>query len=212
MSSTQVRHVEIQYDDKVVRQFLVAMLVWAGVAFLLGLLVALQLANWRFNFGLEWFTFGRMRPLHTNAAIFAFAGNAIFAGIYYSTQRLLKTRMASDLLSKIHFWGWQLIIVGAAITLPLGLTQSKEYAELEWPLDIAITIIWVVFGANLLWTIAKRREKHMYVAIWFYIATFVAVAMLHVVNSIEIPVAAFKSYPVWSGIQDALVQWWYGHN
>jgi len=212
MSSTHVRHVEIQYDDKVVRQFLVAMLVWAGVAFLLGLLVALQLANWRFNFGLEWFTFGRMRPLHTNAAIFAFAGNAIFAGIYYSTQRLLKTRMASDLLSKIHFWGWQLIIVGAAITLPLGLTQSKEYAELEWPLDIAITIIWVVFGANLLWTIAKRREKHMYVAIWFYIATFVAVAMLHVVNSIEIPVAAFKSYPVWSGIQDALVQWWYGHN
>lgn len=203
---------QFQYDDHIVRNFIVATLVWGLTAFVVGLIVAMQLATWRFNFNLEWLTFGRLRPLHTNAAIFAFAGNAIFAGIYHSTQRLLKTRMASDLLSKIHFWGWQLIIIGAAITLPLGYSQSKEYAELEWPLDIAITLIWVVFAVNFFWTIAKRREKHLYVAIWFYIATIITVAVLHIVNSLEVPVAAFQSYPVWGGIQDALVQWWYGHN
>lgn len=202
----------VQYDDRIVRRFVMATMVWGGTAFLVGLVVALQLAYWQVNMGIEWLTFGRLRPLHTNAAIFAFAGNAIFAGIYYSTQRLLKTRMASDLLSKLHFWGWQAIIVGAAITLPLGYSQSKEYAELEWPLDIAITLVWVIFGVNFFWTLAKRREKHLYVAIWFYIATIITVAVLHVVNSIEIPVAAFQSYPVWAGIQDALVQWWYGHN
>ena len=209
---SKLNKMEIEYDDGIVRHFLLATLVWAGVAFLLGIWIALQMANWRFNLNLEWFTFGRLRPLHTNAAIFAFAGNAIFAGIYYSTQRLLKTRMASDLLSKMHMWGWQLIIVAAAITLPLGLSQAKEYAELEWPIDIAITIVWVIFGVNFFWTLAKRKERHMYVAIWFYIATIITVAVLHLVNSIEIPVAAFKSYPVWAGIQDALVQWWYGHN
>lgn len=202
----------IQYDDKIVRNFIMACMVFGGVAFLAGLTVALQLAHWKFNLGLEWVTFGRLRPLHTNAAIFAFAGNAVFAGIYYSTQRLLKTRMASDVLSRIHFWGWQLIILAAAITLPLGYSQGKEYAELEWPIDIAITVIWVVFAVNFFWTLIKRREKHMYVAIWFYIATIITVAVLHIVNSIEIPVAAFQSYPVWAGIQDALVQWWYGHN
>lgn len=204
--------VSIKYNDTIVRNFLLATLIWGGTAFLVGIIVALQLAYWKFNFNLEWLTFGRLRPLHTNAAIFAFAGNAIFAGIYYSTQRLLKTRMASDFLSKLHFWGWQLIIISAAITLPLGYSQSKEYAELEWPIDIAITLIWVVFAVNFFWTLIKRREKHMYVAIWFYIATIVTVAVLHIVNSIEIPVAAFQSYPVWAGIQDALVQWWYGHN
>lgn len=209
---SNVKKIEIEYDDDIVRQFLFATLVWAGVAFLIGILIALQLANWRFNLNLEWITFGRLRPLHTNAAIFAFAGNAIFAGIYYSTQRLLKTRMASDFLSKAHMWGWQLIIVGAAITLPLGLSQAKEYAELEWPIDLAITVVWVIFGVNFFWTLAKRKEKHIYVAIWFYIATIITVAVLHIINSIEIPVAAFKSYPVWAGIQDALVQWWYGHN
>lgn len=202
----------IEYDDKIVRNFIIATLVWGGTAFVAGLLVALQLAYWKFNFNLEWLTFGRLRPLHTNAAIFAFAGNAIFAGIYHSTQRLLKTRMASDALSKIHFWGWQLIIVAAAVTLPLGFSQAKEYAELEWPIDIAITLIWVVFAVNFFWTLARRRERHLYVALWFYIATIITVAVLHVVNSIEIPVAAFASYPVWAGIQDALVQWWYGHN
>jgi len=202
----------IQYDDKIVRNFIMACMAFGAIAFLAGLTVALQLAHWKFNLGLEWITFGRLRPLHTNAAIFAFAGNAVFAGIYYSTQRLLKVRMASDVLSRIHFWGWQLIILAAAISLPLGYSQSKEYAELEWPIDIAITVIWVVFGVNFFWTLVKRREKHLYVAIWFYIATIITVAVLHIVNSIEIPVAAFQSYPVWAGIQDALVQWWYGHN
>lgn len=203
---------EIYYDDDIVRKFIMATLVFAGVAFLAGLLAATQLAYWPLNMNLEWLTFGRLRPLHTNAAVFAFAGNAIFAGIYHSTQRLLKTRLFSDTLSKIHFWGWQLIIVAAAITLPLGYSQSKEYAELEWPIDIAITVIWVIFAVNFFGTLSKRREKHMYVAIWFYIATIVTVAVLHVVNSIEIPVSALKSYPVYAGIQDALVQWWYGHN
>ncbi len=200
------------YDDKIVRYFLYATTGWGIVAFTLGIWIALQLAYWKFNFNMEWLTFGRLRPLHTNAAIFAFAGNAIFAGIYHSTQRLCKTRMYSDTLSKIHFWGWQAIIVGAAITLPLGFSQSKEYAELEWPLDIAIALIWVLFALNFFMTLKNRREKHMYVAIWFYIATIITVAVLHIFNSIEIPVGYLQSYPVYAGIQDALVQWWYGHN
>ncbi len=200
------------YDDDVVKKFLFATMLWGIVAFLVGLVVALELANWRTNLNLQWLTFGRLRPLHTNAAIFAFAGNAIFAGIYHSTQRLCKTRMFSDLLSNIHFWGWQLIIVAAAITLPLGFTQSKEYAELEWPIDIAIAVVWVVFAVNFFGTLARRREKHLYVALWFYIATIVTVAVLHIGNSIEVPVGYLQSYPVYAGIQDALVQWWYGHN
>lgn len=203
---------EVQYDDGIVRQFVLATLVFGAVAFLAGLLAALQLAHWPFNFDLPWLTFGRLRPLHTNAAIFAFAGNAIFAGIYYSTQRLLKARLFSDILSQIHFWGWQLIILAAAITLPLGYSQSKEYAELEWPIDIAITLIWVVFALNFFGTLARRRERHIYVALWFYIATIVTVAVLHIINSLEYPVSFLKSYPVFSGVQDALVQWWYGHN
>lgn len=201
-----------RYDDTIVRYFLFASTGWGIVAFSLGVWVALQLAYWKFNFNLEWLTFGRLRPLHTNAAIFAFAGNAIFAGIYHSTQRLCKTRMYSDLLSKVHFWGWQLIILGAAITLPLGFSQSKEYAELEWPLDIAIAVVWVLFALNFFMTLKIRREKHMYVALWFYIATIITVAVLHIFNSIEIPVGFLQSYPVYAGIQDALVQWWYGHN
>lgn len=202
----------VQYDDKIVKMFLMATMTFATIAFLAGLLAALQMAYWPLNFNLEWITFGRLRPLHTNAAIFAFAGNAIFAGIYHSTQRLLKTRLYSDLLSRLHFWGWQLIILAAAITLPLGYSQSKEYAELEWPIDIAIAIVWVIFSVNFFGTLVRRREKHMYVAIWFYIATIVTVAVLHIVNSMEIPVSMLKSYPVYSGIQDAMVQWWYGHN
>ncbi len=203
---------KIFYDDDIVKKFTLATMIWALAAFLFGLLAALQLAYWPMNANLEWITFGRLRPLHTNAAIFAFGGNAIFAGIYHSSQRLLKTRMFSDTLSKIHFWGWQLIIVAAAITLPLGYSQSKEYAELEWPIDIAIAVIWVVFAINFFMTIRQRREKHMYVAIWFYIATIITVAVLHIVNSIEIPVGMMNSYPVYAGIQDAMVQWWYGHN
>ncbi len=211
-SASQAEFDHFNYDDGVVKKFIIATLVFAFVAFSAGILAALQMSDWRFNFGIPYLTFGRLRPLHTNAAIFAFAGNAIFAGIYYSTQRLLKTRMFSDKLSQIHFWGWQLIIVAAAITLPLGISVSKEYAELEWPIDLAITLIWVVFGINFFGTIFKRREKHMYVAIWFYIATIITVALLHVVNSINLPVSFFKSYPVFAGAQDALVQWWYGHN
>lgn len=200
------------YDDDIVKKFALATILWGGVAFLVGIIVALQLANWHMNFGLKWLTFGRLRPLHTNAAIFAFAGNAIFAGIYYSTQRLCKSRLFNDVLSRIHFWGWQAIIVSAALTLPFGISQSKEYAELEWPIDLAITLVWVVFAVNFFGTLYKRRERHMYVAIWFYIATIITVAVLHIVNSIEIPVSWVQSYPVYAGVQDALVQWWYGHN
>ena len=203
---------KFSYDNKIVKAFIVVTVVFGLVGMLVGLTAAIQLFYPIFNFDLQYTTFGRIRPLHTNAIIFAFVGNAMFAGIYYSMQRLLKTRMFSDTLSWIHFWGWQLIILAAAISLPLGMTTSKEYAELEWPIDIAITIIWVVFGWNMIGTIIKRRERHMYVAIWFYIATFVTVAVLHVVNSYEIPVNFFKSYSGYAGVQDALVQWWYGHN
>ncbi|MES2455904.1 MAG: cytochrome-c oxidase, cbb3-type subunit I [Bacteroidota bacterium] len=200
------------YDNKIVRNFAIATIVWGIIGMTVGLLVAMQLFKPALNMGSQYTTFGRIRPLHTNAVIFAFVGNAIFMGVYYSLQRLLKARMFSDVLSKIHFWGWQLIIISAVITLPLGLTTSHEYAELEWPIDIAITLIWVVFGVNMFGTIIKRREQHMYVAIWFYIATFVTVAVLHIVNSFELPISAFKSYYVYAGVQDALVQWWYGHN
>ncbi len=200
------------YDNTIVRNFLIATTIFGIVGMSVGLLVALQFVWPEANFGLQYTTFGRARPLHTNAVIFAFVGNGIFAGVYYSLQRLCKTRMYSDLLSRIHFWGWQLIILSAAISLPLGLTTGKEYAELEWPIDIAITLIWVVFGLNMFLTIMKRRERHLYVAIWFYIATFVTVAMLHVVNSFELPISFMKSYSWYAGVQDALVQWWYGHN
>ncbi len=186
-------------------------MVWGLVGMLVGLLVALQIPFPGLNFE-EHTTFGRLRPLHTNAVIFAFVGNAMFMGVYYSLQRLMKARMFSDALSKIHFWGWQLIIVSAALTLPFGITTSKEYAELEWPIDIAIALVWVIFGINMFGTIIKRRERHLYVAVWFYIATVVTVAVLHIVNSIELPISFTKSYSVYAGVQDALVQWWYGHN
>ncbi len=200
------------YDNKLSRMFLFATILWGFVGMLVGLTIAFELIFPHLSGGISWLSFGRLRPLHTNAVIFAFVGNGMFTGIYYSTPRLLKTPMYSELLGKIHFWGWQLIIVAAAITLPLGITVSKEYAELEWPIDIAIALVWVVFGLNLIMTTVKRRVQHIYVAIWFYIATFVTVAVLHIVNSINIPVSLFKSYPVYAGIQDALVQWWYGHN
>jgi cytochrome c oxidase cbb3-type subunit I/II len=200
------------YDNKIVKAFIIATVAFGLVGMLVGLTAAIQLFYPIFNFDTQYTTFGRIRPLHTNAIIFAFVGNAMFAGVYYSMQRLLKTRMFSDTLSWIHFWGWQLIILAAAITLPLGFTTSKEYAELEWPIDIAIAVVWVIFGWNMIGTIIRRRERHMYVAIWFYIATFVTVAVLHIVNSFEMPVTLFKSYSWYAGVQDALVQWWYGHN
>jgi len=200
------------YDNKIVKSFLYATIFWGIIGMSVGLILAFMFLFPNMTDGISWLSFGRLRPLHTNAVIFAFVGNAIFAGVYYSLQRLLKARMWSDFLSKVNFWGWQLIIVAAAITLPLGYSTSKEYAELEWPIDIAIALVWVAFGANMIGTILKRRQRHLYVAIWFYLATFVTVAVLHIVNSIEIPVSAFKSYSVYAGVQDALVQWWYGHN
>jgi len=203
---------KFRYDNVIVKNFAVATIVWGIVGMLVGLLVALQLAFPQLNFDLQYTTFGRIRPLHTNAVIFAFVGNAIFMGLYYSLQRLCKARMFSDLLSKLHFWGWQIIIVCAALTLVNGITTSKEYAELEWPIDILIAVVWVIFAINMFGTIAKRRESHLYVAIWFYIATVITVALLHIVNSIELPVSFLKSYPIYAGVQDALVQWWYGHN
>lgn len=206
---------KFSYDNKIVKYFAYATMIWGVVGMLVGLIVALQLALPEFfndYLGFSFLSFGRLRPLHTNAVIFAFVGNAIFTGIYYSLQRLLKTRMWSDKLSYINFWGWQFIIVCAAITLPLGITTSKEYAELEWWIDILIAVMWVVFGWNMFATILQRRVKHIYVAIWFYIGTFVAVAILHIFNSFAIPVSFFKSYSWYAGVQDALVQWWYGHN
>jgi cytochrome c oxidase cbb3-type subunit I/II len=201
-----------EYDNTIVKKFAIASALWGLVGMLVGVIIALQLVFPALNFDLSFTTFGRLRPIHTNAVIFAFVGNGIFMGVYYSLQRLLKARMFSDKLSSIHFWGWQLIIVFAAVTLALGITTGKEYAELEWPIDIMITLIWVVFGINMFGTIIKRRERHLYVAIWFYIATWVTVAMLHIVNSFELPVTLFKSYSWYAGVQDALVQWWYGHN
>ncbi|RUA32178.1 MAG: cytochrome C oxidase Cbb3, partial [Bacteroidetes bacterium] len=200
------------YDNKIVRMFGGVTILWGVVGVLVGLIIALQLAFPAMNFNLPWLTFGRLRPLHTNAIIFAFVGNGIFTAVYYSMQRLLKTRMFSDLLGRIHFWGWQLIIVAAAITLPLGYTQGKEYAELSWPIDIAVALVWVVFGINMLGTIARRRVQHIYVAIWFYISTFITIAVLWIVNNLSIPFGWFESYSVYAGVQDALVQWWYGHN
>ncbi len=202
----------IEFNDKVVRQFMLASIIWGIVGMLAGVLIALQLNFWQANFNTSWLSFGRLRPLHTNAVIFAFVGNMMFAGVYYSLQRLVKARLASDFLSSLHFWGWQAIIVSAAITLPLGLTRGKEYAELIWPINIAVAVIWVVFAVNFFWTLAKRNEKSLYVAIWFYIATIITVAMLYIVNHLSIPTSWVHSYPVFGGVQDALVQWWYGHN
>jgi cytochrome c oxidase cbb3-type subunit I/II len=209
--SPRVATETIHYDEATVRRFITATIVWGLVGMSVGLLLALQLAAPDLNLA-PYLTFGRLRPLHTNAVIFAFAGNAMFAAIYYSSQRLLKARLYSDLLSKIHFWGWQAIIVAAAITLPLGYTQGKEYAELEWPIDIAIAIVWIVFAVNFFGTIARRREKHLYVALWFYIATIVTVAILHIFNNLVIPAGPFKSYSIYAGVEDAFMQWWYGHN
>jgi cytochrome c oxidase cbb3-type subunit I/II len=200
------------YDDAIVKMFLWAAVIFGAVGMLVGVILALQLAHWPANLGLEWTTFGRLRPLHTNAVIFAFTGNFIFAGVYYSMQRLLKTRMFNDMLSQAHFWGWQLIIVSAVVTLPLGITQGKEYAELAWPIDIAIAVVWVIFAVNFFGTVAIRKVKHLYVAIWFYMSMVITIAVLHITNSLAMPATLFRSYPVFAGMTDGLVQWWYGHN
>ena len=203
---------KFRYDNQLPKLFAVATIGWGAIGMLVGVLIAFQLAFPILNFGIEYTSFGRLRPVHTNAVIFAFVGNGIFTAVYYSMPRLLKTPMWSKTLGNIHFWGWQTIIVAAAVTLMMGFTGGKEYAELEWPLDIAITVIWVIFGINMFGTLIKRRERHLYVAIWFFIASWVTVAMLHIVNSFAIPVSFMHSYSWYAGVQDALVQWWYGHN
>jgi cytochrome c oxidase cbb3-type subunit I/II len=203
---------QFSYDNSIVRKFAIASVVFGIIGMLVGLTIALQLVFPVLSFDQPYLTYGRLRPLHTNAVIFAFVGNGIFLGVYYSLQRLLKAPMYSKFLSNFHFWGWQAIILAAAITLPMGFTSSHEYAELEWPIDLAIAVVWIAFGINMFGTILKRRENHMYVAIWFYIATWVTVTVLHIFNNLVIPVSLFKSYPVFAGVQDALVQWWYGHN
>ncbi len=205
---------QFNYDNKYPKYFAIACMFWGVVGMLLGVMAAFQLAFPVINFS-EYFphlAFGRLRPVHTNAVIFAFVGNGIFTAVYYSLPRLLKTPMWSKKLGALHFWGWQLIIVLAAVTLLMGYTTGKEYAELEWPIDILITLIWVAFGVNMFGTILTRRERHLYVAIWFFIGSWVTVAMLHIVNSFEYPVSFMKSYSWYAGVQDALVQWWYGHN
>jgi cytochrome c oxidase cbb3-type subunit I/II len=207
---TQVE--QFHYDNAIVKKFAYATMLWGIVGMLVGLIIALQLVFPSLNFDTPFLTFSRLRPLHTNAVIFAFVGNGIFMGVYYSLQRLMKARMFSDLLSNLHFWGWQLIIVSAAATLPFGFTTSGEYAELIWPIDIAITLVWVIFGINMFGTILKRREEHLYVAVWFYIATWITVAVLHIVRNLELPTSGLHSYGVFAGVQEALVQWWYGHN
>jgi cytochrome c oxidase cbb3-type subunit I/II len=202
----------VVYDDAVVRGFVWASVAWGAIGLLVGLIIALQLSFPQLNFETSFLTFGRLRPLHTNAVIFALVGNMMFAGVYYSTQRLLKTRMANDLLSRVHLWGWQLIIVGAAVTLPLGMTQGKEYSELEWFLDVGVVVVWVAFAANFFWTLGIRNEKNLYVSIWFYISTVLTIAVLYIVNNLSLPVTGTKSYGAFAGAQDALTQWWYGHN
>ncbi|MEO0040456.1 MAG: hypothetical protein RIS38_1404, partial [Verrucomicrobiota bacterium] len=204
--------VTIRYNDEIVRRFTLASVLWGVVGLLVGVIIALQLAFPALNLGLPYTTFGRLRPLHTNAAIFAFVGNMVFAGVYYSSQRLLKARLAYDFLTKVHFWGWQLIIVLAAVTLPLGYSRSKEYAELIWPIDVLVALVWVVFGIVFFATLARRRERSLYVAVWFYIGTIITVALLYVVNHLSLPTGLLHSYPIFGGVQDALVQWWYGHN
>ncbi len=201
-----------KYNDAIVRKFCIMAVVWGIVGMLVGVLAASQLAFPVMNFDMPSLSFGRIRPLHTNAVIFAFGGCVLFAAIYYSVQRTCRVRLFSDTIASITFWGWQLIIVLAALTLPLGITTGKEYAELEWPIDILIAVVWILLGVNFFATIWKRREKHIYVGNWFFMALIIAITVLHVFNSLELPVSLFKSYPVYAGVQDAMVQWWYGHN
>ncbi|MFM7459309.1 MAG: cbb3-type cytochrome c oxidase subunit I, partial [Burkholderiales bacterium] len=200
------------YNYKVVRQFAIMTVVWGIVGMLVGVIIAAQLIWPDLTFGIEWLSYGRLRPLHTNAVIFAFGGCALFATSYYVVQRTCQTRVLSDSMAAIHFWGWQLVILLAAVTLPLGITSGKEYAELEWPIDILITVIWVTYAINFFGTIMKRRTQHIYVANWFYGAFILTVAILHLVNSAAIPVTMWKSYSAYAGVQDAMIQWWYGHN
>ncbi|NNL07560.1 MAG: cytochrome C oxidase Cbb3, partial [Gammaproteobacteria bacterium] len=200
------------YNYKVVRQFAIMTVVWGIVGMTVGVLIAAQMAWPALNFDIPWLTFGRLRPLHTNAVVFAFGGSALFATSYYVVQRTCHVRLISDKLAAFTFWGWTLVILLAAVSLPLGITSSKEYAELEWPIDLLITVVWVTYAIVFFGTIFKRRVKHIYVANWFFGSMILTIAMLHLVNSAAVPVGLFKSYSAYSGVQDAMIQWWYGHN
>jgi cytochrome c oxidase cbb3-type subunit 1 len=200
------------YNDKVVRQFVIVTILWGIVGMLVGVLIAAQLWLPALNFDIPWLTYGRLRPLHTNAVIFAFGGSGLIGTSLYVVQRTCHVRLISDKLASFVFWGWQAVIVAAAVTLPLGWTQGKEYAELEWPIDILITLVWVAYAVLFFGTIVKRRVSHIYVANWFYGAFILTIALLHIVNNLSLPIAIDKSYPIYSGAVDAMVQWWYGHN
>jgi len=208
--STAIEH--STYNYKVVRQFAIMTVVWGIVGMLVGVWIAAQLAWPLLNFDLPWTSFGRLRPLHTNAVIFAFGGSALFATSYYVVQRTCQVRLISDKLAAFTFWGWQLVIVLAAVTLPLGLTQGKEYAELIWPIDVLIAVVWVSYAAVFLGTVYKRKTSHIYVANWFFAAFILTVAVLHIVNSMQLPTSLLHSYSIYAGATDAMVQWWYGHN
>ncbi len=200
------------YNDKVVRQFAIMTVVWGVVGMLVGIIIAAQLIWPGLSMDVPWLTYSRLRPLHTNAVIFAFGGSALFSTAYYVVQRTCHVRLAFDKLAAFTFWGWQTVIVLAAITLPLGITQSKEYAELEWPIDLLIAVVWVSFAICYLFTIGRRRVKHIYVANWFYAAFIITVAVLHIFNNLAIPVSLWKSYSIYTGVVDGMMQWWYGHN
>ena len=200
------------YNYKVVRQFAIMTVVWGIVGMLVGVILAAQLIWPDLTFGVEWLSYGRLRPLHTNAVIFAFGGSGLFAVSYYIVQRTCQTRLWAEKLAAFTFWGWTTVIVLAAVTLPLGFTSSKEYAELEWPIDILITLVWVAYALVFFGTIVKRKTKHIYVSNWFFGAYILTIAILHIVNNMELPVTLTKSYSAYAGVQDAMVQWWYGHN
>ncbi len=203
---------QTEYNYKVVRQFAIMTVIWGIVGMSIGVLIAAQLAWPALNFDTPWLTYSRLRPLHTNAVIFAFGTSALFATSYYVVQRTCQTRLFSDKLAAFSFWGWQLVIVLAVITLPLGITSSKEYAELEWPIDILIAVVWIVYAVVFFGTLIKRKVSHIYVANWFYAGFIITVAVLHIVNSMAVPVSLTKSYSIYAGAVDAMVQWWYGHN
>ncbi len=200
------------YSDTTVRLFSLAAVLWGVVGMLVGVVIAAQLTWPELNFGISWLSYGRLRPLHTNAVIFAFGGCTLFACSYHVVQRTCQTRLFAPKLALFTFWGWQLVILAAAITLPLGYTQGKEYAELEWPIDLLIAVVWVSYAIVFFGTIGMRKVRHIYVANWFFGAFIIAVALLHIVNSAAIPAGLFKSYSAYAGVQDAMVQWWYGHN
>ena len=207
-----VKPAAVDYNDTVVRRFAIMTIVWGIVGMAVGALIAAELIWPNLNFNLPYLSYGRLRPLHTNAVIFAFGGSALFASSYYIVQRTSQVRLFSSGLANFTFWGWQLVIVLAAITLPLGITQSKEYAELEWPIDLLIAVVWVAYGIVFFGTLAKRRIKHIYVANWFFAAYIITIAVLHIINNLAIPVSLTKSYVIYSGVVDAMVEWWYGHN